>query len=198
MTEAHSVLTFWFGNTNALTTAPELSARWYKKDPGFDREIRARFLDLYLALLRREHESWLEEPEPCLAYLITLDQFGRNMFRDTALAFAADPVALRVAQHAITRGYDLALVGDMRAFMYLPLMHSEDLGVQEECVRCFHALCNEMQGELKAHFENNLSFAVRHRDIVARFGRFPHRNALLGRTSSPEELAFLEQPGSGF
>lgn len=198
MDQAQAILTFWFGDAAQGISKPEVAALWYKKDATFDRDIRDRFLDVYLSILRGEHADWLREPTTSLAYVIALDQFSRNMFRDTPLAFAADPVALTAAQAAIAAGHDRALLGDMRAFMYLPLMHSEDLTVQEQCVRCFEGLCAELEGELKQRFENNLSFAIKHRDIVARFGRFPHRNKILGRRSSDEELSFLTQPGSAF
>ncbi len=198
MPTIQDLLTFWFGAAPAGLSTPQVSERWYKKDLAFDRQIRERFFDLHLAVLRGECETWLETAEGRLAYVIVLDQFSRNMFRDTLLAYAADPVALRTALQALERSQDRQLQGDKRAFMYLPLMHSEDLAIQEECVRCFADFMREAQGPLKERLALNHDFAVRHRDIVARFGRFPHRNKQLGRASTPEEVRFLAQPGSGF
>jgi uncharacterized protein (DUF924 family) len=199
MDEAQNILDFWFGTPSEEGIAErDVAARWYRKDAALDREIRSRFLETHLALLRRERESWRDTPLACLAYVVCLDQFSRNMFRETPLAFAADAVALTVARDAIARGHDRALRGDFRAFFYLPLMHSEDLTVQDECIACFEALRDDCEGEAIKRFEDNVEYARRHRDIVARFARFPHRNAILGRSSSQEELAFLEQPGSGF
>lgn len=198
MPTAKDVLDFWFGEAPDGVATPKVVERWYKKDPAFDRQVRERFLDLLLAILRGECESWLETAEGRLAYVIVLDQFSRNMFRDTLLAFAADSVSLRVALEGLERSHDQKLSGDMRAFMYLPLMHSEDLAIQEECVRCFADFLAESSGPLKERLHVNHEYAVRHRDIVARFGRFPHRNRTLDRLSTSEEVRFLAQPGSSF
>jgi len=196
---AQDVLDFWFGQLSADdTAAPEVAARWYKKDLDFDHLIRERFLDLLLSILRGEQDAWLDAPSTRLGYVIVLDQFSRNIFRDTRLAFASDSVALSAALTGIEQGHDRALRGDMRAFMYLPLMHAEDLEVQTQCVACFARFRDESSGRLRAQLDNNYSFAVRHRDIVARFGRFPHRNRVLGRASTPEETTFLAEPGSSF
>jgi len=199
MTTSQDVLDFWFGPLSPDgTVSSEASGRWYRKDLDFDRQIRERFLDLHLSILRGEQEAWLLAPGSCLAYVIVLDQFSRNMFRDTRLAFASDPVALGAALACIERGHDRELVGEMRAFMYLPLMHAEDLDIQERCVACFERFRDESSGALQTRLENNHGFAVRHRDIVAQYGRFPHRNRVLQRASTPEELIYLSQPGAGF
>jgi uncharacterized protein (DUF924 family) len=198
MPTVQDVIGFWFGAAPAGLAAPQVAARWYEKDAAFDRQIRERFLELQLAVLRGECEAWLQTAEGRLAYVLVLDQFPRNMFRDTLLAFAADPVALRTALEGLERSHDRQLSGDMRVFMYLPLMHSEDLAIQEECVRCFADFMAEATGPLKERLSVNHDFAVRHRDIVARFGRFPHRNKQLARLSTPEEVRFLAQPGAGF
>ncbi len=195
---AKDVLGFWFGTAPAGLAAPDVAGRWYKKDPAFDQKVREGFMDLMLSVLRGECEPWLETAEGRLAYVIALDQFPRNIFRDTLLAFAVDPQALQTALEGLNRSQDRQLLGDMRSFMYLPLMHSEDLEIQEECVRCFADFMAEADGPLQERLRNNHDFAVRHRDIVARFGRFPHRNKQLGRMSTPEEVRFLAQPGAGF
>jgi uncharacterized protein (DUF924 family) len=171
------VLAFWFAD----------SARWWKHDPAFDAEVRERFLALHGAVDGGEREDWLETARGALAYVIVLDQLSRNMFRGTARMFASDPRARAAARMAVGRGDDRALSEDERTFLYMPFMHSEDVADQDRCV----ALCASASSDAR-------SSAERHRDIVRRFGRFPHRNALLGRPSTPEELAFLEQPGSSF
>ncbi len=198
MPTAQDVLEFWFGAAKAGVAAPAVVERWFKKDVAFDRQIRERFFDLTLSVLRGECESWLDTAQGRLAYVIALDQFPRNMFRDTLYAFAADPAALSAALEGLNRSHDRQLEGDMRAFMYLPLMHAEDLEIQEECVRCFADFVSEATGPLKERLTGNHGFAEKHRDIVARFGRFPHRNKLLDRLSTPEEVRFLAQPGSSF
>lgn len=199
MDDFESVLTFWFGDLDGQGRADEAHAgRWWKKDAAFDRKVRERFGDLHEAILHGEHDAWLDSPRGRLAYIIVLDQFSRNMFRDTGEMFAYDDLALRVAVEGIERGMERALAHDERSFYYLPLMHDENLDTQERCVDLFAAWRDELEGELRSRVEYSLDFAVRHRDIVRRFGRFPHRNALLGRASTPEELEFLTKPGSSF
>ena len=158
--------------------------RWFKKDAAFDNAIRARFLATYEAAARGELAGWEASAEGSLALVIVLDQFPRNMFRGTARAFAADERARSTANLALKRGYDLDLPAELRIFLFLPFMHSEDLIDQNRCVE----LC-------RAGAEENLKYALEHRDIIRRFGRFPHRNALLGRSTTPEEQAFLDAGG---
>lgn len=173
------VLGFWFGQP---------PARWFKKDPVFDQEIRDRFGALHGEVVLGQHDGWLTTARGRLAAIIVLDQFSRNMFRDTPGMFASDPRALEIALEGLTRGDDRALSPAERPFLFMPLMHAEDRAAQDRCVELFAALGGE-QG---------LDFAEQHRAIVQRFGRFPHRNAILGRTSTPEEVEFLAQPGSSF
>jgi uncharacterized protein (DUF924 family) len=199
MQEFEDVLTFWFGELDERGTADQAhTARWWTKDAAFDQEIRDRFGALHQAIVDGAHQAWLDLPRSRLAYVIVLDQFSRNMFRGTPKMFAADDLALRVAIGGIDRGMDRSVAHDERAFFYLPLMHSEALEVQQRCVELFMAWRDDLDGELRDRVESSLDFAVRHRDIVQRFGRFPHRNAVLGRTSTPEELEFLKEPGSSF
>ncbi len=181
------VLAFWFGDERGHAR-PE----WFRKDAAFDDEIRARFGELHGAASRRERDSWRMSPEPMLALVIVLDQFSRNLYRGDARAFAQDAHARECAKEAIARGDDLALLPVERQFLYLPLEHSEDPRDQEECV--------ERMRSLDAFEETRglSDWAVRHRDIIRRFGRFPNRNAALGRDSTAEEVEFLRQPGSGF
>lgn len=172
------VLTFWFAEPN----------RWWKKDSAFDAVIRERFGELHEAVARGDREGWLDTPRGTLAYVIVLDQFSRNMFRGSARPFETDARALAAARGGLDRGFDRDLSGEQRMFLYMPFMHSEDIVDQDLCVGLFGAPA------LQAW----LSFAEQHRDIVRRFGRFPHRNALLGRASTSEESEFLKQPGSSF
>ncbi len=158
--------------------------RWFAKDEAFDAEFRTRFMQLHLAAARRELDDWAATANGALALVLLLDQFPRNAFRGTAHMYATDPLARVLASRAIETGLDRDVDAELRQFMYLPYMHSEDLEDQERSV----ALNAAVGGEPSRH-------AVAHRDIVRRFGRFPHRNALLGRETTAEELAFLEQGG---
>ena len=158
--------------------------RWFAKNDAFDAEFGTRFLAAHEAAARGELSRWAKEPEGALALLVLLDQFPRNTFRGHARAFATDPRALAVARDAIEAGLDLRIDEELRRFFYLPFMHSESLADQERSV--------ELNAALDA---NTQRFAVLHRDIIARFGRFPHRNRLLGRASSPEEQRFLDEGG---
>jgi uncharacterized protein (DUF924 family) len=170
------VLTFW------RAAGPD---KWFKKDAGFDVEIRARFLATYEAAAAGAL-AWDDSPEGALALLIVLDQFPRNMFRASARAFAADPLARTIATRAIERGFDRHIAVAERGFFYLPFEHSETLADQARCVAL-----NRATGDADA-----LKWAELHLDIIRRFGRFPHRNAVLGRANTPDEQAFLD--GGGF
>lgn len=193
------VLSFWFGKVGDDGLASEeIQSRWWRKDPAFDEEIRQTFGREHAAILAGERESWLLSARGRLAYVIVLDQFSRNMFRDQPAMFASDARALEVAREAVELGMHRALPGDLRAFFYLPLMHSESIDDQELCVSLFQAFADELEGKARERISHNLRFAIAHRDIIAKWGRFPHRNAILQRTSSPDELAFLTQPGSAF
>ena len=200
MNEVDTVLAFWFGQLDARGRADAAHAeRWWKKDPALDAEIERRFGALHAAIARGEREILRADDRGCLAYVIVLDQFSRNMFRGTARMFAHDEQAMAAAQTAIERGGDRRLAVDERTFLYMPLMHSESLQAQDRCVALFGALLEELgNGDDAGRTAQNLEFARRHRDIVARFGRFPHRNATLGRPSTAEEVEFLTQPGSSF
>lgn len=174
------ILDFWF--------APGRERQWFGPDPGFDAELAARFaLDWQEAELgRRDH--WLEERDGALALVILLDQIPRNIFRDSPRAYATDAQARRAADAALARGFDQGLEARRRTFLYLPFEHSEDLADQRRCCALF-AAAGDMDG---------LHWAEKHKAIIERFGRFPHRNAILGRVSTPEEAEFLKGPGSRF
>ncbi|HTQ78225.1 MAG TPA: DUF924 family protein [Burkholderiales bacterium] len=180
---ANDVLEFWFGQERKA---------WFEKNPAFDEEIRGRFLPLYEEASSRELEGWKGEPRSCLALVILLDQFPRNMFRGSARAFAADPLARAAANTILEKGWDKRMTPDERLFAYLPLEHAESLADQERCL----ALMKEIS--VYPETADMPKWAQAHLDVIRRFGRFPHRNAALGRASTPEELEFLSQPGSGF
>jgi uncharacterized protein (DUF924 family) len=198
-TSAERVLRFWFGPTDedGMSTA-EVAARWFGKAASFDDAIREQYGEEHAAVMRGERDSWLTSARGRLAYLIVLDQMSRNMFRGTPRMFASDELALAAAMQGIDLGMDRTLAGDLRAFYYLPLMHSERLEVQRRCVDLFRSFTEESEGRVRERMAHSLTYAIAHRDIVAKWGRFPHRNEVLGRESTSEEKAFLEQPGSSF
>ena len=175
-----TVLTFWFNETSPL--------QWWKVDAAFDKAVRERFGALHRAARLGELWEWRQQPRGRLAEIIVLDQFPRNMYRGTPQAFAGDAMALALAQEAIAGGHDRTLAAKERAFLYMPYQHSESRVIQAESIRLFEAL-----GEAE-----QLDFARRHKAIIDRFGHFPHRNAILGRQSTAEEVEFLKQPGSSF
>lgn len=174
---AAEVVTFW------QSAGPD---RWFTKDDVFDKEIRERFFDTYEAAAAGKLSDWEQSAQGALALLILLDQFPRNMFRADARAFATDPLARAITAGAIVRGFDSQVPEELRGFFYLPFEHSEDLADQERCIAL-----NKAIGDAE-----NLKWAEIHAGIIRRFGRFPHRNAALGRTTTPEEQAFLD--GGGF
>jgi uncharacterized protein (DUF924 family) len=192
---AQQVLDFWFGPTDDPgqgQTRPE----WFRKDAAFDAEIVHRFGPLIEQALIGAIDVWVEAPLtalPALARVIVLDQFTRNAFRGQARAFAGDAMALQSARALVASGLDRELTGVQRQFAYLPFEHAEDLAHQRTSVQLFAQL-----GRDEPALAGLLGWAQRHHDVVARFGRFPHRNALLGRPSSEQEIAYLAQPGSGF
>jgi uncharacterized protein (DUF924 family) len=190
--EAREVLDCWFGAPDSPTFGQERKC-WFARNKAFDAMLRERFGALIDAAREGALDNWMETPLGALALVIVLDQFSRNCHRGTALAFAADDRALRVAQQMIASGADLLLPGaHHRAFAYLPFEHDETLASQHESLRLFKQLKAEPGGA------SYYSSAVRHARIIERFGRFPHRNAMLGRQSTAEETAFLKERGSSF
>lgn len=185
-----SILTFWFGPDPHPTQS---RAEWFRKDPAFDAEIASRFGAVIDAALAGELQDWTATPAGTLALILVLDQFTRNTGRDTPRAFAGDPRALTLAKSLVASGADQAMTGVQRQFVYLPFEHSESLADQDESIRLFAQLGQDDPAQAGL-----LDWAERHHVIIARFGRFPHRNAALGRASTAEEAAFLLQPGSGF
>lgn len=172
-----SVIEFW------TQAGPK---RWFAKDEAFDAEFRERFLSVHQAAVDGQLDEWVEDPEGALALVILLDQFPRNAFRGFPRAFATDAIAREIADQAIEAGHDAAVSTELRAFFYMPFMHSEELADQDRCVALFEE-CGDTQ---------SLKYAHVHRDVIERFGRFPHRNEVLGRPTSEEEEEFLA--GGGF
>lgn len=178
--QAQDVLAFWF---NELTPA-----QWFKKDPKMDQQIVERFSDVVSKAAACECFEWRRSARGRLAEVIVLDQFSRNIYRDDARAFACDTLALALAQEAVASRADQSLSAVERSFLYMPYMHSESAVIHSIALQLFD----------QAGLESNLEFEKRHKAIIDRFGRYPHRNAVLGRTSTPEEVEFLKQPGSSF
>ncbi|MEA5473208.1 DUF924 family protein [Synechococcus sp. CCY9201] len=175
------VLHVWFEETEPR--------QWFSKDPAFDRRLRDRFIVLTRQAVAAELTSWGEAPSSGLALALLLDQFPRQIWRDTAMAFAGDAQALALSLAAMERGWIEAEADQARRqFWLMPRMHSEDLAIQDAAIPLFERFTDP----------RTTAFAARHRDVIARFGRFPHRNAILGRVCTAEELAFLQTPGSGF
>lgn len=176
----HDLYEFWF-----TTLQP---AQWWARDAAVDSYIKDNFLSLHQQANRGELFEWRKTAKGRLAEIILLDQFSRNMFRDSAHAFASDPLALILAQEAIQQSADRQLTALERSFMYMPFMHSESLLIHDQALQLFS----------RNGIQSNLDYEVMHRDIIVKFGRYPHRNTLLQRNSTPEELAFLTQPNSSF
>lgn len=177
---ATDVIQFWFEEIEP--------AQRFKKDIEFDKLIRARFLDLHKRARKGLLYAWRDYPLDALAEIIILDQFSRNLFRDSAGAFAHDTLALVLSQEAIRQKFDEKLEDSKRAFLYMPFMHSESAEIHEIAVYLFD----------RPGLEDNYNFELKHKAIIDRFGRYPHRNELLGRESTAEEIEFLQQPGSSF
>lgn len=185
---AQAILDYWFGppESGLYGTYRE---HWFRTPQAVDFEIRENFLDCYEAAERGECDDWIGDPQSALALTVLLDQFPRNMFRGTARAFALDPKALSIAKHIVGEGWDLAMTPVERLFVYLPYEHSEAMEDQETVMRLFRSMpeCEKKQ--------DWIDFAEKHKVIIDRFGRYPHRNEMLGRESTPEELEFLTEGG---
>jgi uncharacterized protein (DUF924 family) len=184
------ILTFWFEDPTGVMAKNRKA--WFAKDPAFDQAIRDRFLPTYEQAAVGQLDDWQETAPGILALILVLDQFPRNLFRGEPRSFATDGKALDLAQTAIARGLDQQLPLIQRWFVYMPLMHSEDLAVQHQAVDVFRQFADDPETQ------SSYPYAIKHRDVIEQFGRFPHRNAILGRENTPAETAFLKQPGSSF
>lgn len=199
METAESILHFWFGgSTDDAEVIREKWDLWWQKNFRVDDEIRKRFEATLLAEHQGERESWGKSPRGQLARIIVLDQFPRNMYRGTLRAFAFDERARALAREALEQGADMRLRPVERAFVYMPFEHSETREDQITSRRLFTALMDDVSDSQKSLFQNLLDYTLKHKAIIDRFGRFPHRNVLLGRQSTPEEIEFLKRPGSSF
>ena len=176
----NKIIDFWFNELDPK--------QWWQKDDGLDAQIKTRFGELHHQASVSELFGWRESALGSLAEIIVLDQFSRNIYREKPAAFACDALALALAQAAIAKGFDKELTDEQRVFLYMPFMHSESKLIHKEAVQLFKAL----------GIQNNLDFEYQHKAIIDRFNRYPHRNKILGRESTKEELDFLKQPNSGF
>ena len=197
--QPESVLAFWFG---APGSAAEIAGRqgklWFGKSPANDQAVIDRFATTLTAATADHLDHWTYTPRGRLALVIVLDQFPHHVYRDRPQAFATDPQSPALSLAALESGEDRQLTPIERVFLYLPLEHAESLAMQERSVSLYEQLAHEATADERALFDNFLDYARKHRDVVARFGRFPHRNTILGRTSTPDEIEFLKQPGSRF
>jgi uncharacterized protein (DUF924 family) len=199
METMQSIRGFWFGDSSDDAYVAEQQSRlWWGKNEEIDDEMRQRFASSIRAAAAGELNSWLETAAGRLALILLTDQFPRNIHRGTAAAFSFDSHALRWCKEGIAAGIDRSLRPIERVFFYLPLEHSESMSDQDHSVAMFEALIGELGPELQSRFDGFLQFAYRHREVIQQFGRFPHRNAILGRASTPEEAAFLTRAGSSF
>ena len=189
--EAQQVLDFWFGAPGS-PQAGQRRPEWFRKSDAFDASIRDRFLGTYEQAATGRLAHWSAAARPLLALIVVLDQFPRNMFRGSPRSFATDNAALAAAERMVGCGWDLELAPLERSFAYLPFEHAENRAAQKRSMHLFGALARE------AAYADLLEWARKHHVIIERFGRFPHRNAMLGRASTPEEIEFLNQPGSSF
>lgn len=194
-----AVLEFWFGAEPARALCdPARSRLWWRKDAATDADIRTRFGTWVAAAQAGRLHHWADAPDGLLALVLLADQFTRNIHRDTPAAFAGDALALAWCRQGIAAGFEAQLAAAGRAFLYMPLEHSELLADQDECVARFERLVAAAAAADRGALAGMLDFARRHREVIARFGRFPHRNVVLGRVSSAEETAFLATPGASF
>jgi len=196
-----SILTFWFGDLkDGEMPTEEKMKMWWAKDEATDEYIKTNFESQLLLAKEGGLQEWKDSPEGTLAFIILLDQFSRNIYRGTPSAFSQDSIALETAARGIEKGFDKDLHPAQRVFFYMPYMHSEDIHIQEKSLQLFRGLEEEFKTfpKLSPTVSENRKYAEAHHDIIKRFGRYPHRNEILGRESTAEELEFLKQPGSSF
>lgn len=197
--DPEQILSFWFANALESSEAAKAQGKlWFGRSEAFDAAIRERFGDLPERAARGEFETWRSAPRSALALVLLLDQFPRNLFRDSPRAFEFDAKAREVALGAIANGFDAALHPLEAVFLYLPFEHVEDLELQNRSVELFEKLCRQAPDSMKAEFEEFADYARRHREVIRRFGRFPHRNSVLGREPTIAESAYLASGGESF
>jgi len=197
----NQILRFWFGNLKEdEIPSDDQRKSWWVKDPEYDERIKDNFGNDLKMAINGELDDWRTGPEGSLALIILLDQFSRNIYRDTSKAFSQDEKAIQICLGGIEKDFDKKLHPVQRIFFYIPLMHSEDIEMQEKSLKYFSGLAEEYKEpeSIADVVSNSYEFAVKHYDIIKRFGRYPHRNEILGRESTPEEIEFLKEPGSSF
>jgi len=193
------ILDFWLGPLPDASFFPtEKVKTWWKTDEKLDQEIRNEFAQDIQSAMEGKLDHWLDESRSCLALIILLDQFSRNMYRGTPQAFAQDEKARSACRFALEKGYDNKIYDVEKWLLYMPLMHSEDREDQKKSLECFKHLVENCLPALQMAVAGSYDYAVRHTKIVEKFGRYPHRNKILGRTSTPDEIEFLKQPHSSF
>jgi uncharacterized protein (DUF924 family) len=193
------ILDFWFGDSlDSLDAIAGRKGLWFVQSDAFDRSIEVRFGSLPDRALRGEFDGWSREPRPALALVLVLDQFPRNLYRGNPRSFESDSKACEIALIAIKAGFDRKLHPLEASFLYLPLEHSEELHRQDRSVMLFENLVSRAPADLRPMFDQFVAYAIRHREVIRQFGRFPHRNAILGRRSTREELAYLQSGGERF
>jgi len=194
-----SVIRYWFGESNLSTDINAEKKRfWWSKNNEVDAEITDRFSELVETVASGELDHWNESESGLLASIICTDQFPRNIYRGQSRSFSYDQIALRFAKQAVAMGFDRKLTLIKRVFIYMPFEHSEEISHQQQAVQLMQSLLDQSAVEEEDMFVGFLNFAKRHHDVIAEFGRFPHRNEILGRESTEEEVEFLQQPGSSF
>jgi uncharacterized protein (DUF924 family) len=198
METAESLHTHWFGGKADDAAADRQSKLWWGKSDETDAELARRFTPLVETARSGALEDWATTPRGALALVLLTDQLPRNIYRGTAAAFASDPMARALAIASLDRGWDRQVLPIERVFLYLPLEHAESMEDQDRSVALYTRLFQEAPASQVERYRNFLTFALRHRRVIERFGRFPHRNATLGRESTDEEIAFLQEPGSSF
>lgn len=197
--EYKDILEYWFGELDEYGRTDESRFKlWFGKSEETDQYLTENYKDLLESAKRGELDSWKESAEGLVAFIVLLDQFSRNIYRDTAEMYAADEQVLSVAKRAVETGVDKEMPISHRVFTYLPFMHSENLEDQEQCIELFKGLQNEVPEEVKKSIQGNIDYAIKHRDVVKGYGRFPHRNEILGRESIEEEKVYLSNPDAGF
>ena len=197
----NQVLHFWFGDLKKNEVpGDDKQKSWWMKDTEYDKRIKDNFGNDLKMAINGELDYWKTSPEGSLALIILLDQFSRNIYRDTSKAFSQDNKSIQICLEGIEKGFDKKLHPVQRIFYYIPLMHSEDIDMQEKSLKYFSGLSEQYkeQKSIADVVSNSYEFAVKHYDIIKRFGRYPHRNEILGRESTPDEIEFLKQPGTSF
>ena len=198
METADSLHAYWFGGKADDAAAERQSKLWWSKSVALDAELATRFTPLVEAARAGALSDWADTPQAALALVLLTDQLPRNIYRDTAAAFASDAMARAITVASLERGWDRLLAPIERVFLYLPLEHAESMADQTRAVELYTRLFQEAPSSSLERYRNFLTYALRHRRVIERFGRFPHRNAIIGRESTADEISFLQEPGSSF